>query len=157
MFCWMKGCSVYFHTQNMLEYKCSDRNDTFALHCNFKEVHFSTIWAMRAQSASKCALKCETVLSSALWSKLICYSHFINLIQVSFSVPWFSNICTSFHLSQFFTNLSMRDKLGERRNNAAGKKGSGEIRGVSQSVSIAYISLDSWNSILSPQTAGWIQ
>lgn len=47
-----------------------------------------------------------------------------------------------------------RDKLGERRNCAGGgkkRKGGGGILGVSQSVSFAYISLVSWNAILSPR------
>lgn len=71
-------------------------------------------------------------------------------------MPWFPNIFTSFHMSQFFTNMSRRDKLGERMNNAAGKKSGGRFE-VSVSVSIAYILLVSWNSILRPSTAGWIQ
>lgn len=58
---------------------------------------------------------------------------------------YFSNICMAFHLSQLFINLSMRDRVGERRNCAGGEKKvrgrEKEILGVSQSVSFAYISL----------------
>lgn len=83
------------------------------------------------------------------------FSLLILLTKSRFSsrVRDFSNICMAFHLSQLFINLSMRDRLGERRNCAGGgKKVRGrekEILGVSQSVSFAYISLVSWNAILS--------
>lgn len=62
----------------------------------------------------------------------------------------------AFLLSELFINLSMRCRLGERRNCAGRKKVRAmekEILGVSQSVSFAYISLVPLKCYFEPQTA----